>query len=90
MMEGVAERLTKLVDTDTIVGKPIFSVSGAQLIPIAKVTMGYLSGGGGKGLPYRSARRQPFGPSDREGRGVDLANFGEACKKLRGERSCRF
>ena len=46
MMEGVAERLTKLVDTDTIVGKPIFSVSGAQLIPIAKVTMGYLSGGG--------------------------------------------
>ncbi len=63
MMEGVAERLTKLVDTDTIVGKPIFSVSGAQLIPIAKVTMGYLSGGGeyGEVKVIKEGGSAPFG-----------------------------
>ena len=63
MMEGVAERLTKLVDTDTIVGKPRFSVSGAQLIPIAKVTMGYLSGGGeyGEVKVIKEGGSAPFG-----------------------------
>jgi len=29
-----------------VIGKPIISSSGAQIIPFTKVTMGYLSGGG--------------------------------------------
>ena len=46
LIEGAAERLTKLIDVDTVIGKPVFSTSGAQIIPLTKVTMGYLSGGG--------------------------------------------
>lgn len=46
LIEGTAERLTRLVDVDTIIGKPVFSTSGTQIIPLTKVTMGYLSGGG--------------------------------------------
>lgn len=45
-MEKTAERLTGLVDVNTVIGKPIVSASGVQIIPFTKVTMGYLSGGG--------------------------------------------
>ncbi len=45
-MEKTAEQLVKLVDVNTVIGKPVFSASGAEIIPFTKVTMGYLSGGG--------------------------------------------
>ncbi len=45
-MEKTAEQLTSLIDVNTVIGKPLFSASGAQIIPFTKVTMGYLSGGG--------------------------------------------
>ena len=31
---------------NTVIGKPVTTASGAQVIPFTKVTMGYLSGGG--------------------------------------------
>ena len=46
ILEKTAERLTSLVDVNTVVGSPIVSSSGAQIIPFTKITMGYLSGGG--------------------------------------------
>lgn len=46
ILEKTAEQLTGLIDVNTIVGKPIVTASGAQVIPFTKVTMGYLSGGG--------------------------------------------
>lgn len=45
-MEKTAEKLTSLVDVNTVIGKPVVTASGAQVIPVTKVTMGYLSGGG--------------------------------------------
>lgn len=45
-MEKTAEQLTSLIDVNTVIGKPLISASGAQIIPFTKVTMGYLSGGG--------------------------------------------
>lgn len=45
-MEKTAEQLTSVVDVNTVIGKPLFSASGTQIIPFTKVTMGYLSGGG--------------------------------------------
>ena len=46
ILEKTAERLTGLVDVNTVVGSPILSSSGARIIPFTKITMGYLSGGG--------------------------------------------
>lgn len=40
------ESLTELVGANTVIGKPILSASGMQIIPFTKVTVGYLSGGG--------------------------------------------
>ena len=40
------EKLDSLADVNTIIGKPIITASGFQLIPFSKVTLGNLSGGG--------------------------------------------
>ena len=40
------ERLEGLADVNTVMGKPIITASGCQIIPFTKVTMGSLSGGG--------------------------------------------
>ena len=40
------QSLSELVDVDTVIGKPVFSASGSQIIPFTKVTVGYLSRGG--------------------------------------------
>lgn len=45
-LEKTAERLTGIVDVNTVIGKPLQTASGAQVIPFTKVTMGYLTGGG--------------------------------------------
>lgn len=46
ILEKTAEQLTGLIDVNTVIGKPVISASGIQIIPFTKVTMGYLSGGG--------------------------------------------
>ncbi len=46
ILEKTAEQLTSLIDVNTVIGKPVITASGAQVIPFTKVTMGYLSGGG--------------------------------------------
>ena len=40
------EKLDELTDVNTVVGKPIVTASGFQIIPFSKVTLGNLSGGG--------------------------------------------
>ena len=40
------ERLNVLTDVNTIIGKPIVTASGMQIIPFSKVTLGNISGGG--------------------------------------------
>ncbi len=41
-----AIQIDKVADADTVVGKPIITVSGAQIIPLSSVTVVNLSGGG--------------------------------------------
>lgn len=40
------ERLDGLTDVNTVMGKPIITASGFQIIPFSKVTLGNLTGGG--------------------------------------------
>lgn len=46
MIASSVQKLSSLADIDTVVGTPILTVSGFQIIPFSKVTMGCLSGGG--------------------------------------------
>ncbi len=46
LIESSLEKLDSLADVNTIIGKPIITASGFQIIPFSKVTLGNLSGGG--------------------------------------------
>ena len=46
MMDTATTQLDELADVNTVIGKPIITASGLQIIPFSKVTMGNLSGGG--------------------------------------------
>lgn len=38
--------IQNLANVDTVIGKPILTASGVQIIPFSKVTLGTISGGG--------------------------------------------
>lgn len=45
MMEGSLSKIRELAKTDTVIGDPIVTSSGTTIIPVSKVTMGFVSGG---------------------------------------------
>lgn len=46
LMDASISKLDELADVNTVIGKPITTASGVQVIPFSKVTLGNLSGGG--------------------------------------------
>ena len=46
LIDTSIQHLDELADVNTVIGKPIVTASGYQIIPFSKVTMGNLSGGG--------------------------------------------
>lgn len=46
LVKGSIGALSGITDANTVLGAPIFTASGAQVIPFSKVTLGNLSGGG--------------------------------------------
>ena len=73
MMRGAMEKVREMVDTNTIVGQPITTPDGVTLIPISKVSFGFVAGGGEYNLPQPDATRPFAGGS---GAGVSLQPVG--------------
>lgn len=46
LIHSTANTFQELVDVNTVIGKPIYTASGFQVIPFSKITMANLSGGG--------------------------------------------
>lgn len=46
IMSSTMSNLKSIVDVNTIVGEPIVNEFGVTILPISKVTMGFVSGGG--------------------------------------------
>ena len=46
LMENTFQTIQSLADVNTIIGNPIITASGCQIIPFSKVTVGNLAGGG--------------------------------------------
>jgi len=46
IVETALENLESLIDVNAVVGKPINTDDGNLVIPVSKVTFGYLAGGG--------------------------------------------
>lgn len=46
IMDNALVKIRSFVDADTVVGTPVTTSDGTSIIPISKVSMGFLTGGG--------------------------------------------
>lgn len=50
IMEKTLDNIRNLVDGDTVIGKTIYAPDGTMVLPVSKVTVGMVSGGGEYGM----------------------------------------
>ena len=55
IMSSTLENLQSMIDVNTVVGSPIFSDSGAVIIPVSQVGFGFVAGGGEYGKVEKTA-----------------------------------
>ncbi len=54
LVKTAIEKIRDMVDTETIIGKPITTSNGTTIIPVSKVSVGF--GSGGSDLPTKQAK----------------------------------
>lgn len=62
IMQTAMSEIKEMVDVNTIIGEPITSTDGATIIPVSKVSFGFVSGGGeyGNAAPDKTEPAFPF------------------------------
>ncbi len=73
LIEGTIENLKSVVDSNNIVGKPIVN-GDLVVVPISKITFGFVVGGGEYGSVYDSAHELPH--ANASGAGVNMQPIG--------------
>ncbi len=73
LIEGTIENLKSVVDSNNIVGKPIVN-GDLVVVPISKITFGFVAGGGEYGTSYDSERELPH--ANASGAGVNMQPIG--------------
>ena len=61
LMSSSMNDLSDMTDVNAVVGKPIYTPDGTTVIPICKVTMGFMTGGGEYG-EVRQLKNDKDGP----------------------------
>jgi len=56
LMSSMIEKIKNIVDVDTIIGTPFETKEGVFLVPITKVSVGFVSGGGEYGCDKKLAK----------------------------------
>lgn len=78
VMRTTMENLKEMVDVNTVVGTPVQTGGGAMVVPVSKVSFGFVSGGGeygaGKQPPQQLPAPLPF--SGGAGAGVTVSPVG--------------
>ena len=61
VMDNAFAKMRTLVDADIIIGTPVQTADGASIIPVNRVTMGFLTGGGEySDLSRHTSEQYPF------------------------------
>jgi len=75
LMQTAMESIKQMVDVNTVVGDPVETPDGTIIIPISKVAVGFVAGGGEFGLAREDgASAHPFGGGS--GAGVSVQPMG--------------
>ena len=59
MLENTIAKIREMVDSNSVVGEPIATVDGVTIIPISKISVGYV--GGGSDFTPKSGQNDVFG-----------------------------
>lgn len=70
LTDNAMKNLKTLVDSNTVIGQPVYAADGTTILPVCKVTFGFASGGGD--LP--SSQKEMFGGGS--GGGVTMTPMG--------------
>ena len=68
IMRTTMEQLKEMVDVNTVIGKPILTAGETMILPVSRLSMGFISGGGEYG--QEKTERTPVQKSSDEMRGV--------------------
>lgn len=90
MMQTTMEQIRSMVDVNTVIGSPVTGAKGSTIIPISKVSFGFVAGGGeyaveeprGRTVP---SEHYPFAGGSGAGVSVQPVGFlvvGEDCVKV--------
>lgn len=60
VMDNAYKSLAQIAGADLILGTPISTEEGTTIIPISKISMGFLTGGGEYAVAVREVREYPF------------------------------
>ncbi len=77
IMQTAMSEIKEMVDVNTVVGDPVISTDGSTIIPISKVSFGFVSGGGEYGEAKENSQdesKYPF--SGGAGSGVCITPVG--------------
>ena len=76
VMRSAMNNLRSIVDIDVVVGKPIISESEMTIIPLTKVTMGFVSGGGEYNADLKERKDAEYPFSGGSGGGLSIKPIG--------------
>ena len=74
IMDNALTKIRSFVDANIIIGAPINTVDGISIIPVSRVTMGFLTGGGEYGNASNGYEQFPFAGGS--GAGVSVSPVG--------------
>lgn len=74
LMGTSMESIRDMVDVNTVVGDPVQAQDGSTIIPISKVSFGFLAGGGEYGQDAQQTMQLPFAGGS--GAGVSVQPMG--------------
>ena len=72
VMQTALENIKDMVDVNTVIGEPVITGSGGTVIPVSKVSFGFVAGGGE--YTQEAESRKPFAGGS--GAGVSLQPVG--------------
>ena len=68
LMTTTMENLREMIDVNTVIGEPIATADGSTVIPISRVSFGFVAGGG-----EYACRRSPAKPEPAAGEALPFA-----------------
>ena len=78
LIKQAVTRIKDILDTNTVIGNPIYCTDGTMIIPITKITVGFVAGGGeySQNIPPKNAKKDyPFAGGSTAGVSVVPVGF---------------